>query len=392
MMHMRYAYIKYGNVLDELRTFGPAPSVIPPGGPETFTGTFLQEAGNSASLLVSWLPKRQQTKRLTLGSSEARVYFCPNGFVQVSLAVRLFVALCRFRPSIVICARDGWALWAAYMACRFMRVPFIHSRQRAMRVEGDSWRRRVIATIDGFAIRRAARVMCHGPFTHQQLLEIGVLESEIIEFDIQLDDIFTEMRRVAVERTGEQRSTRQKIFYLGRVELSKGVLDLLEACLPILRARKNTDLVYVGVGGALPLLQQRVKMETVASQVEFAGRIPHSQVGVRLRDATVLVTPTRHGLEGWGMAALEGLAVGIPVVAPAAGPFPFMIEDGTNGLLYAVDSVEDLRRKLLRILEDPDLRRNLSRGAIEFSKRRAQLCKSFGQALREAIAQARDQP
>jgi glycosyltransferase involved in cell wall biosynthesis len=276
------------------------------------------------------------------------------------------------------------------MACRLMGVPLIHSRQRAISAEGDSWRRRAIATIDGFAIRRAARVICHGPFTHQQLLEIGVRESAIIEFDIQLDDIFIEMQKVAAEQAGEQRSTRQKVFYLGRVELSKGVLDLLEACVPILKVRKNTDLVYVGAGGALPLLQQRVQIEAMASQVEFAGRIPHSQVGVRLRDATVLVVPTRHGLEGWGMAAIEGLAIGIPVIAPAAGPFPFMIEDGTNGLLYAVDSVEDLRRKLLRVLEDAELRRSLSRGAIESSKRRAKLCKSFSEALREAIAQSRD--
>jgi glycosyltransferase involved in cell wall biosynthesis len=388
---MRYAYVKYGNVVDELSAFGSAPSVVPPGGPETFTGSFLQTIGNNAALLISWLPRRQTVMRLRMDSIVAQVYRCPNGVAEIVAASRLFVRLIIFRPHVAICVRDGWALWATYLACRAMHVPFIHSRQRAIRVNGDNWRRRVIAKIDGFAIRRAARIICHGPFTHRQLAEIGVPEGKIIEFDVHLYDILAEMHKARTGSRDETSSSRKKVFFLGRIEASKGVLDLLDACLPILKTRADVDLVYVGSGGALSLLQKRVQIEGVASRVEFAGRVLHSQIAVRLQDATVLVTPTRHGLEGWPMAALEGLAIGIPVIAPAAGPFPFMIKEGINGLLYTVNSVDDLQQKLQKILDDADLRRELARGAVESERRRAQLCKTFGEALSEAIALSCDE-
>jgi glycosyltransferase involved in cell wall biosynthesis len=86
------------------------------------------------------------------------------------------------------------------------------------------------------------------------------------------------------------------------------------------------------------------------------------------------------------MAALEGLAVGVPVIAPQAGPFPFMITRGVNGLLFEVNSVTDLRRTLEQILDDTLLRASLARGALEYENRRAASCITFGDALNSTLS------
>ncbi|MFO1378449.1 MAG: glycosyltransferase family 4 protein [Steroidobacteraceae bacterium] len=387
---MRYAYIKSGNVVEELRRFGPAPQNVAPGGPETFSGTFLQRICGSPALLVSLLRGVPTDERLNLGSVEALSFRCDNMLMEAYVAARIFMRLIAFRPQIVICVRDGWTLWAAFLACRLTRARFVHSRQRAILVPGDSWRRRLTAKIDGFVIRRAVAIVCHGPFTHQQLTSIGVLDSRIVEFDILLDDVLSEMRQASNTARIPVDGQRLRIFFLGRIEASKGVFDLFEACIPILNARADVDLVYVGGGRATSALQQTVHKAGLSSRVEFAGRIPHSQIGVRLKSATVLVAPTRHGLEGWPMVGLEGQAIGLPIIGPAAGPFPFMIRDGIDGLLFDVNSVTDLRRKIELALDDSDLRRRLSLGALATADRRAKSLRSFGEALDEVLARVSD--
>lgn len=88
------------------------------------------------------------------------------------------------------------------------------------------------------------------------------------------------------------------------------------------------------------------------------------------------------------MVGLEGQAIGLPIIGPAAGPFPFMIRDGIDGLLFEVNSVADLRRKIELALDDSHLRRRLALGALATADRRAKSLRSFGEALDEVLARA----
>jgi len=84
------------------------------------------------------------------------------------------------------------------------------------------------------------------------------------------------------------------------------------------------------------------------------------------------------------MSALEALAMNVPVIAPNAGPFKFMIEDGENGLLFDVNSVKDLRKTIERIIIEPGLGSLLSQGAIKWEEKRSKSIKTFGEALKLA--------
>lgn len=386
---MRYAYIKYGDVVNEVRNAGPDPDSVPKGGPGTFTASFLQVVGENPALLISWGRPDKRSEKYEVGSIKAYTYRRPHRLLKTAAAIKIFVRLLAFRPDLTLCVHDGPGLWATFLACNILGVPFFHSRQRAIRVGGDSWRRRATAVIDSFVLRRAAGVVCHGPFARSQLVEIGVSNSRIIEFDIHFDDIFDAMRESSNAEASEQlyKPRYKKVVFLGRIEESKGVFELLDACVPIFETRQEVELVYVGDGGGLLPLKARVEREGLSARVKFTGRIPHEQIGSQLGNATVLVTPTRRGLEGWPMAALEGLALGVPVIAPSAGPFPFMIEDGVNGLLFLSDSVSDMREKISRLLDDPEFRHKLSRGALEISRQRATQAISFGEALKQAQTQ-----
>ena len=375
---MRYAYIKYGDVVEESRIAAASPEEVPKGGPDTFTASFLKMVCNDPVLLISWGWEESHYKT---GSIEAHTYKRPIGFEKALGAIKIFNRLVRFKPDAVLCVQDGPGLWATSIACRWLNIPLIHSRQRAIRVKGDPWHRRVTAAIDGQVIRRAAGVICHGPFTHRQLREIGVPEDKIVEFDVAVDDIKEGISNSVLELEAEKTTSVKTILFLGRIEESKGVFDLLKACIPILNSREDISIVYVGDGGALSHLRRYVEKEGLNSRVRFTGRVPHKEIGRQLKAATVLVTPTRRGLEGRSMVVLEGLAMGTPVIAPNAGPFPLVIEDGVNGLLFECDSIQDLRTKIENVLNDPGLRRKLSQGALATEERRSLSMVSFADAL-----------
>jgi glycosyltransferase involved in cell wall biosynthesis len=384
-MFMKYAYIKYGDVVDELEKVGPSPTKVPLSGPLTFISGFLRMVGDNPALLISWT-RNDWNSRSEVGHIQAYAYKRPKSLLKFATAFRMFGQLIRFRPDIVLCVHDGPGLWAAFLVCRLLGTALLHSRQRAIKVAGDSWRRRASAKIDGFVIRHAKGVICHGPFTRHQLIEIGVSASRIIEFDVRFDEFISSQTSASGVSGAQPDTDRRKILFLGRMEASKGIFELLEASIPLLKARSDVDLCFVGQGAALQHLQQRVSNEGMDSRIFFTGPLPHNQVSAQLRSATLLAAPTRRGLEGWPMAALEGLAMGVPVVAPDAGPFPFMIEDGFNGLLYTDGQIADLRKKIESILDDPGLRDKLAIGAEKTAAARAETVKDFGTALDRACS------
>jgi glycosyltransferase involved in cell wall biosynthesis len=57
--------------------------------------------------------------------------------------------------------------------------------------------------------------------------------------------------------------------------------------------------------------------------------------------------------ESFGLAALEAMACGVPVVGTAAGGLPEVVADGVEGFLRPVGDVDGMADAALQLLEDP---------------------------------------
>jgi glycosyltransferase involved in cell wall biosynthesis len=69
--------------------------------------------------------------------------------------------------------------------------------------------------------------------------------------------------------------------------------------------------------------------------------------------------------DGYGLYILEANSAGVPVVQPATGAFPEIIEKTSGGITYAPDSVSGLAENLLKLLMDNDLRIKLGKQGKE---------------------------
>ena len=138
------------------------------------------------------------------------------------------------------------------------------------------------------------------------------------------------------------------VLFVNRLVASKGVHVLL-------RAVAGLDGVSVAVAGDGP---ERERLEALASELglnaRFLGWVDAGRRAALLRGCRVFAFPSLWQ-EPFGIAGVEALAAGIPVVASAAGGIPSWLEDGRGGLLVPPGDVDALGAALGRVLGEPGL-------------------------------------
>jgi D-inositol-3-phosphate glycosyltransferase len=170
------------------------------------------------------------------------------------------------------------------------------------------------------------------------------------------------------------------LLLVGRIEPLKGIDALIEAlALLIDRHPEWRDtLTALVVGGAGEGERSRWNAEQrrldalrtelgVADALRFAGARSQEQLPLFYAAADVVTMPSHY--ESFGMAALEGLACGRPVVATNAGGPAFVVEDGVSGLLTPPDNPNALAERLERLLVDDQLRAAAGAAAAERAQR-----------------------
>jgi len=98
------------------------------------------------------------------------------------------------------------------------------------------------------------------------------------------------------------------------------------------------------------------------------GFVPHDELQQLYARAAIVACPSRR--EGFGVACLEAMAHGRPVVASSVGGLRDLVVDGETGLLVPPRDPAALRRALEQLLGDADLRRRLGTAGRERARAR----------------------
>ena len=128
-----------------------------------------------------------------------------------------------------------------------------------------------------------------------------------------------------------------------------------------IRERMPAKLLLVGDGPDLPGACRRARELGLAADVEALGE--QELVVPLLSIADLFLLPSSE--ESFGVAALESMACGTPVVASRVGGLPEVIVDGRSGMLCDPDDVSGMAAAALRLLTAPDLHQRVARGGVE---------------------------
>ncbi len=118
-------------------------------------------------------------------------------------------------------------------------------------------------------------------------------------------------------------------------------------------------LILIGNGPELPKAERMVRDAGVEDDVVCLGTI--SNVLNVISACDVLLLPSE--VESFGLAALEAMGCGVPVVGSASGGLPEVVENGFSGFLVEVGDVKSMAEATLKLLTDENLRQRMGESA-----------------------------
>jgi len=196
--------------------------------------------------------------------------------------------------------------------------------------------------------QRWDHIIANSEYTRQKLIASARSSApvDVVYNGISLED-FTRVQAPKFERP--------TIAYVGRLVRYKRVDDLLHALVDVKRHVPDVQLKIVGSGPDSELLHAMTARLGLEKQVEFLGFVQkHRDVLETMVRSRVVCLPS--AVEGFGMAVIESMACGTPVVASSLAPIREVTRGGQGGLLFSCGNVAELAAKLTTMLTDDTVR------------------------------------
>jgi glycogen(starch) synthase len=150
-----------------------------------------------------------------------------------------------------------------------------------------------------------------------------------------------------------------EFLYVGRLSDYKGVEDLIQAMSLIRQSGRQVHLNIIGKGPDYyeTYLRKLVQSKKLGARVKFQGWNSSSEVRRWMERAACLVVPSRR--EAYGLVALEGMAIGTPLIASRAGGLGELVSNSC-ALTFEAGNVKELADALKTAFDNPSLLRSLA--------------------------------
>ncbi|MGE0681853.1 MAG: glycosyltransferase [Candidatus Binatia bacterium] len=155
------------------------------------------------------------------------------------------------------------------------------------------------------------------------------------------------------------------VVSVGALVERKGHDFLLTAARFLKEKGYHLHYLICGKGPLHKTLVDQVQTLGIVQEVQLIGFCPNVPEFLAAADFFVHVPH----YEGLGVAIIEALAAGLPIIASRVGGIPELIEEGKTGLLVPPQDAESLSRSLLHLLENPSFARQLGKAGQMFARK-----------------------
>lgn len=154
------------------------------------------------------------------------------------------------------------------------------------------------------------------------------------------------------------------ILFVGRLEEAKGVFSLIGAASEVVSLYPDTHFYLAGSQHpslAIEVIRARIQQSNLQDHITFLGHIPHEELDQYYRNALISLLPSYY--ETFGVAVIEAMSYGLPVVAFSSGAIPEIIENGITGILVPPGDTHCLAQAVVTLMRNPELRKDMGAAA-----------------------------
>lgn len=267
---------------------------------------------------------------------------------------------------IVLLVRLGRLLRRPWGRCRVvatLQVSYVEERRavRPVRTQGRavSW---PVRSERVFAWLRAPVLASLGRISGR-LSDAVIAPSEVTRHELRRDyglaAVTVIPNGIDVGRPPEAKTTAADtpptILYVGRLRTRKAVAVLVEAMHRLVMDGCEARLLIAGSGEQELALRTQCRNLGLDRSVRFAGAVRRSELSDHYCEASIFCLPSTY--EGFPLAILEAMAVGLPIVSTTVAGIPEAVDHRKTGLLVEPENAEALADALRSLLEDPEQRR-----------------------------------
>ena len=179
-------------------------------------------------------------------------------------------------------------------------------------------------------------------FLRKKYIDYGIPPEKILYFDYGFD-------KQLFENIKKKPSHKVRFGFLGRIIKVKGITTLIEAFNGIKNSKAELNIY-----GRLPNSSIYLKERCTNPHINFQGSYDYEEISQVLANIDVLVVPSVW-YENSPLVIHEAFLAGIPVITSNLGGMAELVRDGQNGLLFTPGNAADLREKLCRFIDHPEL-------------------------------------
>ena len=151
------------------------------------------------------------------------------------------------------------------------------------------------------------------------------------------------------------------IAFLGRISTAKNPFLFIDIIKSLKKTIPNISAIMIGDGELKSEIVKKIENDNLSKNISMVGfkKNPY----VYLNKARILLMPSTW--EGYGLAAVEALSLGLPVICSNAGGLTSIVDNECGKICYNKDDYEQI---IIKLLFDENLLKKYSNAAIQKAK------------------------
>jgi glycosyltransferase involved in cell wall biosynthesis len=249
----------------------------------------------------------------------------------------------------------------------FLSLPFAHKRPKLISsfygVEFKFLKSKLTKFLIKLIVKKSEQITAISHYTAGEIKKYGNKDIKIIPFGAAVK---------LIEKKEFKKEKKEKIvLFVGRLVKRKGVKYLILAFKEVIKTIP-AKLLIVGDGGERENLEKLVKNLALNNQIEFKGFVSDKELADYYQNCDLFVLPAiideKGDTEGLGVVLLEAMVYKKPVIASAVGGILDIVKNYENGILVPEKDEKALKEKIVEVLTNEELAKNLGEKGYQFVK------------------------